>query len=459
MVSGGPGGAPWWIRGRGSAQLLRTIILGLGLALGCQDHSVLAQTESNDLSSINTDQLARFFAAVEQGTGPVTVVAFGDSLQAPWRSFGRHLGSRLQDLIGRAGIGLASQTPNLALSQLLGEATITGPDTNWWMGYYLVPANGAVIWSNQTHTSGSLLADQAGLHYMAAPGGGAFSLSVSSNGGPWTTAQIVDAVSPQPEGRLAQVSLPLGYYRVRADGLSGTNRILGPELVNSQSRGLKTVYMARDGCNLNQILSVPSSVLGPVLTHLQPTLIHWHMKEYADIGSTSLSNRLRDLEALWRSAAPQADVIYLGTPYEQRDTTNRWSETQNRIVRQAAQRDHRTYLDCMTPFVSYDFMVNNGYLDDGVHPSNLCYTRMAEIAWKELGFFALKVDRRLRGRALEGRHLLEWPSVAGITYTLESSPDLSAWWPRLTVAGDGSWLTCTNTLASPALFRLRLSSP
>lgn len=49
----------------------------------------------------------------------------------------------------------------------------------------------------------------------------------------------------------------------------------------------------------------------------------------------------------------------------------------------------------MNPCVSYEWMLSHGYLDDIVHPGNVCYSNLAGVVCSELGLFALRVDHRL----------------------------------------------------------------
>lgn len=419
---------------------------------------VVIQLHALDLSSINTNHLENLFRAAETKEGPVTVVAFGDSLQIPWRSVGRHLFATLESKIGFSGIALAGQSPNLAVKQLLGDTRRIGPDELWWMDSWELPPGSAMFWTNQAHHTGSLVADSLGVHFIASPQAGEFTVSISTNGGPWVPLATVNAFSVEPEGRLAEYSVPLNLYRLRVESNNGTNRILGPMLVNSTSTGIVPVYLWKDGINLNQILGTPPEVLEPVIANLQPDLIIWHMKELGDIGSTALETRLDELEALWRRTAPQADVVYIGTPYEAKDTNSvyvPYTEKQNSIVRSAALRHDRAYVDCMTPFESYEAMLDQGYMDDKVHPGNTCYEVMADLVWRELGLFALGLDRKLRFDSAASN--LSWATVPGVHYTIEASEDFQEWMPIHESEGNGSPQKQGVPAKSPArFFRLKL---
>jgi hypothetical protein len=184
------------------------------------------------------------------------------------------------------------------------------------------------------------------------------------------------------------------------------------------------------------------------------------MKEVADIGEAGLSNRMFNLEALWRAALPHGDVVYVGTPYYGLEPDN-LTEPQNRIVREAALRDGRCYLDGMTPCVSPAYMTSHGYLYDVVHPSNACYQFLADLFWNELGFFALRIDRTLVCVRGPTGLTFQWPTATGITYSFESTTNWLNWSPVLSLAGDGFVQSYTDLSPSQRqqFYRLRLSKP
>jgi hypothetical protein len=164
------------------------------------------------------------------------------------------------------------------------------------------------------------------------------------------------------------------------------------------------------------------------------------------------------LEALWKACVTNGDIVYIGTPYDIDDLTQEFTPIQNQLVRQASLRDHRAYLDCMTPCVSYQSMTNNGYLDDAIHPSNLCDSFLAAIAWQELGFFALRADRHIGIEPSGAWFRLQWPTTPNLTYDLESSTNLSDWVLLGSSVGDGKPQVYTNPASGNlgVFFRLQL---
>jgi hypothetical protein len=421
-------------------------------------------TNQEELGSVNQDQLPRFWRAVEQSSSPVTVLAFGDSVSLPNRSIQLWLFQRLEARLGAAGLSFQNSF-NKLLYQMENGTWGHWSDTNWWTPYFNVPPNGALYWTNQESSVGSLTCDQLGVFYIAYPGGGRFTLSVSTNDGPWSAPLLsVDGYSPEPSGHYSSLSLPPAPYRLRVDGVTGTNMILGPQLLDTTSSGINIAFMAQDGANLNEVMTISTNVLYPVLSALNPQLVVWHMKEVADIGEIGLSNRLVDLESLWRNTLTNGDVVYVGTPWQESDLDPAAGYTlkQNRLVREAALRDHRAYIDCMTPCVSYQYMTNHAFLDDVIHPSNLGDQFMAGILWQELGFFALRIDRQLTVQSLGSAGVrLAWATSSGVIYDLQSSADLSAWASLTSVPGNDAPFAYTNSMVgtSNVFYRLSLSSP
>jgi hypothetical protein len=414
-------------------------------------------TVGADLYTTNQNLTHAFWNAVERSNGPVTVLAFGDSVSDSYRSIQTFVFQRLQAQLGWAGDTLGN-FQNTTLWQLGNGTAVNGPSTNWWGIQGAIPPGGFLFWTNQGSVVGSLVCDQLGVFWIAQPNGGAFSLSVSTNGGPWTPVLALDGYSLVPAGRYASASLERRPYRLRVDGLSGTNLILGPRYLDSTSSGIDVAFMTQDGANLNQIFSLSTNLLYPILAALNPQLVVWHMKELGDIGEIGLSNRLYDLEALWKACVTNGDIVYIGTPYDIDDLTQEFTPIQNQLVRQAALRDHRVYMDCMTPCVSYQSMTNNGYLDDAVHPSNLCDSFLASIAWEELGLFALRVDRHISMESSGTVVHLRWPTAPNLTYDLESSSNLQNWSVLGSFVGNGQFQTYSNLLSagSNVFFRIQL---
>ncbi|MGC3960283.1 MAG: hypothetical protein QM813_20845 [Verrucomicrobiota bacterium] len=331
-------------------------------------------------------------------------------------------------------------------------------DDYWWMQYLMMPPPAIVAWRNQSQVSGATLCDLIGLYYCVGPEGGQMQVDVATNGGAWLPLELLDTYRETIETRYARWQLPLGYYQMRVRSLTGiTNRVLGPEMLNSHSNGISTAYLWNDGANLKSILSFSPQILGPVFSNIHPDLIVWHMKELANLGEVTLSNELERLEGFWKTVAPDAEVVYIGTPYEAIDSTNVHTVIQNRLVRDLALRTGRCYVDCMTPFGSFAQMVTNGYLDDVVHISNPGYAFMNTLVWDQLCFEALRQDRRLMARGTLAAPVLSFQSFTNIEHVLQTSSNLSDWSIVTSLQGDGTRKAVTNPPAhSPVFYRMLL---
>jgi hypothetical protein len=441
---------------RVSGFLLLLPLLGLGHA----SHLRAQATNDWGVGSTNLDKLQYFWRAVERKEGPVTVLAFGDSLSTSCRCIATQFFNRLRTRFGTSGLGFEDGYYSM-WEVFGGGATWQPPTSNWWTAHWTLPAGGSIVWTNRDGAAGTLVCDQVGVFWVAKPEGGLFTLSVSTNGQAWgEPAVCLDGYAPEPVGRYTNISVLRLRYLLRVDGVQGTNAILAPQFLDTTSSGMNVAFMSYGGASLEHIFSLSTNITYPILSALNPQLVIVHMKELADIGETGISNRLDDLEAMWRACVTNGDVIYVGTTLDARDETRVYTPREARLFKQAAVDNRRGYLDCMSPCRSYQWMVSQGYMYNACHPNNAGNAYLAGIAWKELGFFALRVDRRLELKTSSaGENHVEWPTVKGVTYELLSSADLSEWTSRQAVAGDGAVHSLTNSGDSLAnqFFRLKLS--
>lgn len=421
--------------------------------------STLFMHAGTNLSSLNTDRLPHFWNAMDDPGKPVTVLSFGDSMAEPGRSIQLELFGRLRDEYGIGGRSLLTAWGE-AIWGFGNGAFKSQPTADWWTVHVVVPPGGYVDYSNlQAPPDHAVLCDSVGIFWVARPQGGLFTLSVSTNGGPWSAPLLtLQGYSAQSTGCYTNIPVDRGNYRLRVDGLSGTNLIVGPQYLDTATGGVDVAFMAKGGANLNQIFNLSTNVLYPIVTALDPQLVMIHMKEIGGIGATSLSNRIHDLEQLWQRCAPNGDIIYIGTPWQVSDLSTNWTESQNQIIRNAALRDGRCYVDCMTPMVSYPWMTNNSYLDDGVHVSKAGNQFLADLLWQELGFYALRLDRTLTLHSSPAGMVLDWATREDITFNLQSTTNLTTWETLHSVSGDNSRHAWTNSPSTQAgFYRIQMS--
>lgn len=421
----------------------------------------LAQSKNDwGIGSTNLDKLPTFWRAVEHSNGPVTALAFGDSMSDSYRSIATSLFQMLRARFGTAGLGYTDGYDTITPNFTGGAGWVEWNPAIWWARHWRLPAGDSISWTNRDQGTGAVVCDQVGVCWVAQPDGGPFTLSVSTNGGPWSQPlALLDGYAATPVGRSTNVPADRQPYWLRVDGLGGTNAVLAPLFLDRSSAGLNVAWMARDGQNLGSIFLLSTNITYPILSALNPQLVIWHMKEVGDIGEINLSNRLYDLEAMWKACVTNGDVLYIGTPYDYRDVSTNYTPRETRLIKEAAVRDHRAYLDCMSPCVSYQWMVAQGYMNDSIHPNNAGCAYLADIAWRHLGFFALRTDRQLSVKPMDGAIRLQWSSATNLLYELQSSINLSDWTPLQCMPGSGDRQAYTNnpSAASNAFFRLSLS--
>jgi hypothetical protein len=210
------------------------------------------------------------------------------------------------------------------------------------------------------------------------------------------------------------------------DSEAGTNYIIGPHTLMTQSSGVHVVFMDQSGISVGDVTNVPLAIREPIFSALQPDLLVWHMKEPTDLGSGT-SNRMAECERWWTKSAPSCDILYLGTPWVSLDTNSTTTLDQNAIVRIIALNHHRAYADVMQPTISYQWLLTHGFMLDQTHPNSAGGLYCADLLWDDLGFFTLGLPRTLSHSALGPQLQLKYDTSAGAVYRLEVSTNLQNW--------------------------------
>jgi len=414
-----------------------------------------------ELTTTGTAHLQRFFDKVEHGTNAVTVLSFGDSMADSYRSIGFVIMNKLAARLGYAGYALNTYR-NGAMWNLTNGASRQGPSEFWFSdSFKLIPGSGVWWeaqpgWPGHSPIGGGTQCDHIKLFYVSQPEGGNCILFISTNTGPWTAVASLNGYSPTPEGQYTNLNLPLNFYRLRVECQTGTNIIIGTQTQVAKTNGLHAAFTDYGGITLANVINVPLAIRAPIFRALSPDLLIWHMKEPL----APLPQWLTENEQWWADVIPDCSVIYVGTPYISADTNATTASTvaQNTIVRAFAIQYSRTYMDCMTPSVSYNWLSDNGFINDGTHLNLNGSAFLANIMWNELGLFALRVPRNIQAQRIQAGVRLTWPSTNGVFYELQSSSNHSTWTPIHSVPGDGSAKSYTNNITTdPQFFRLRLS--
>ena len=280
---------------------------------------------------------------------------------------------------------------------------------------------------------------------------------ISTNGGLWTTALVLDGHDFLPQGYFTNVVLPLKRYRVRVESDTGTNFIIGPSMVAANTYGLHAVFIDWPGIDLGNVTNVPLSIRQPIFAALRPDLLIWHMKEEDNIAT---GPRMAGCEDWWSNAAPECDIIYIGSTWISVDTNSTTTIDRNTVIRNTALAYHRTYADLLTPTFSYPWLLTNGFMADQVHVNSAGGLLCANIMWDELGLFAVGLERRLTFNRSGTQLQLSYNTADNAVYWLEVSTNLKNW--TAVVINPVATATFTTNFPppdAPTFYRLGLSHP
>ncbi|HVM61241.1 MAG TPA: PKD domain-containing protein [Verrucomicrobiae bacterium] len=348
--------------------------------------TLLASATAQDLSTTNINMLPHFWAAAVSSTSPVTVISFGDSVANSYASPSYSLINMLVASVGVAGYSLNNYGNTTLHGLANGAQVIAGPTTLWFSDYYQLPPGGA-IWFYDQNSANGIYSDKVGVFWVAQPQGGPITLSVSTEAGPWVPMLTLNGYAPTAVGEYTNVVLAADFHQLRVDGVSGTNYVIGPQLLLQTTSGVHVVFMDKGGIAISDVTNVPAAIRAPILAALSPDLLIWHMKED---GTTVTSNGLIYCEHWWSNAAPSCDVVYIGTPYTAYDTNPATPITveQNNLVRYIALQYNRAYCDLMDPSVSWPWMNSLGFMSDELHCTYNGGQYLAGFMWNEV-FYTL----------------------------------------------------------------------
>ena len=349
----------------------------------------LASAKAQDLSTINTNMLSHFWAAAQATNRPVTVVSFGDSMANSYASVTYSVINMFVNNLGITGYSLNDYRNSIEANVTNGAQLVNGPTPLWFSNYWQVPPGGSLWYETQGSLNG-IYSDKLGVFWVAQPQGGQMTFSVSTDRGAWTLLATINGYSPVATGQYTNLVLALDFHRIRIDAVTGTNYVIGPQLLLQSTSGVHVAFMDQGGISLKDVTNVASAIRTPIFAALSPDLLIWHMKED---GTTATSNGLFACEQWWSNAAPSCDVLYIGTPYTASDTNPTYTVTldQNTLVRYTALEFHRAYCDLMNPSISFPWMNAQGYMEDGTHVSYTGGLYLAGFLWYEFGFSALGI--------------------------------------------------------------------
>lgn len=382
-----------------------------------------------------------------------TLLSLGDSMADSEKSIAVVIMNRMGNLFGFTGISL-NNWQNNSLYVVTNGAKYLPVDNIWFSDHFILPPGSALWWYKLYYTG--YWCDRVGVFYVSQPLGGTMQISISTNGGPWGGVLTIDGYSPTPAGHYTNVVLNRNYHRLRVDGLTGTNYVIGgPDMTDSTATGIKMAFLDRGGIALSDMTNVPMSIRQPILKALNPQLIMLHMKEDSSLGT---SNGLLNLEEWFSNSVPSSAIVYIGTPYCSTDTNSPgWTPAQNAVFRKVAVDHNRVYVDCMTPSVSYAWQVAQGYMVDSAHEDLAGSTYLAGFAWRQL-FFWVGAPRTIAiSRTAPGIVAITAPTLAGLTSTLESSSNRVNWTAVCTSTNGATISTNVPAGSASQWYRLHLT--
>jgi PKD repeat protein len=347
---------------------------------------VLTTASGQDLSTTNINMLGNFWAAAHATNRPVTVVSFGDSTANSYASPAYSVINMMVASIGVAGYSLNNYGNATLANVTNGAQVITGPTLLWFSDYYQLPPGGGLWWNDQSSPNG-VYSDKLGVFWVAQPQGGQMTLSVSTDQGAWTPLLTLNGYAATATGQYTNIVLAPDFHQIRVDGVSGTNDVIGPQLLLHTTGGVHVAFMDKGGIAFTDITNVPPAIFEPIFAALAPDLLIWSKK--AD-GTATTSNCMLVCEQEWSNAAPACDVVYIGTWYSAYDTNPATVITvpQNTLVRYIALQHSRAYCDLMNPSISWPWMNSLGFMSDEVHLTYTGGLYLAGFMWNEL-FYAL----------------------------------------------------------------------
>jgi hypothetical protein len=414
---------------------------------------------AEELTTTNADTIQPFLREFDPGeSGNAMVVSFGDSMADAWRSIAYVAMCNMSRQVGLAGT--ADNFQNSFMYKTSGEVIVHdgAADRGWvWWQHFEVQPEGSLWWETQNPPQGNL-GDRWGVAYIKQPTGGDFVLMISTNGGPWGPALELSGYSPTNVGTYVELELPLDHYRLRVDGVSGSNVIVFPRYRNTTIHGIETSFLMQGGIPVSYVTDVPPEIREPILESLNPKLLIWHMKESE---GQETEDGMETCENWWSNSVPQMGVVYIGTPYVQADPEFDYTLPQNRMVRSIALAHHRAYVDLMNPSISYDWMAARGFMADQTHLNYYGSTYLEAFLSRDLGLYAIGAPKTLSIAPDEsGSMNLSFETKLHVDYVLQSSSNSCDWNDEGMFHGN-NLVVSTNVSAEAdmMLFRLDLRRP
>lgn len=398
-----------------------------------------------DTNTVEPRKLLNFWAALG-GNRAIRVGAFGDSVVnatagGKMNGFGPHVRS----IAGSQSGGITSNFPYLYF-RTNGIGSYHGPDTNWWTSHFYM-TNGssatylAGITNGPANSSDYVWCDTVAVYYITDPSAGAFTISLSTNGGPFGVVSSINAQGVYG-GAVQELALPLDYYQMQIACTNGTVALIDCGMWNEHQRNLACVLSAAPGMAYNDWTAVATNVTWPIFQAWQPDLLLLEAKDSAALFAQSFPL----LETMFTNCAPNMDLIYIGTTAQGTNSdptiNDTWAIPQNNEMAALAQQYGRDYWNSFY-IVSYELATALGWtVGDGTHFNYAGGTALGEMLWSDVW----RSFHQLTATVNNGDFLLTWYGTVGSNYQVQYASDMAAPnWQNL-----GSPILATNVLMSCA---------
>lgn len=206
--------------------------------------------------------------------------------------------------------------------------------------------------------------------YITEPGAGTFKIEQRASGstGAWTDNWVTLESDISADGILGSAiktyALSGGQNQIRITGMSGVVRYIGVAVIPTDQHVLE-ICAAEGGTTPVQQNTTPTSILGPILTSLTPTVCFWRGYESQE----DLTTALPAFTAKLLSVVPNMDMVLTGL-HPMTVISDEENIARNAIVSAHARAIGGTFIDAFTPFKDTATMSSLGYLLDGLHLNN-----------------------------------------------------------------------------------------
>jgi hypothetical protein len=426
--------------GRSEIELMKSLAPLVLFLLG----SNIAEAQV-DTNTIEPRKLLNFWAALG-GNRAVRVGGFGDSVTDPTDGGKMDgFGPRLKSVLGEQSGGITSNFPYLYfLTNGIGD--YHGPDTNWWCYHYYMTNGSAATYRAATPNgpasrSDYVWCDTVAVYYLTGPTSGSFTVSLSTNGGPFGLVTNVNAQGVYG-GAVQELSLPLNYYQMRVAGANGRVALIDCGMWNEHQRNLTYVFSTASGMAYNDWTSVATNVTWPIFQAWQPTLLLLEAKDSAALFAESFPL----LEEMFTNCAPTMDLVYLGTTAQATNgnptVNDTWAIPQNNEMAALAEQFGRQYWNSFY-IVSYEQATALGWTTgDGTHFNSAGGTALGEMLWNDVwrSFHQLTAT-------IDSSHIaLQWYAIPGGNCQVQYTSDVTQPnWQNLTDPLSATNVVMTST--------------